>query len=476
MPTPTPRDSSGSILGADWSDLARRRRSRAPLVVGIALVLCGAVATFGVQRGFRADVSAQSGKLLIVKAPDTVKANEPFDITVTAQTGGAVDTGYAGTVKFSSTEDTTFVIADYTFAPADQGAHTFSLAGKFASAGIRTINVVDAADSSITGSTSVEVTGGAGSTVGGAPVITAPANGATVNQATVTLQGTAAPNATVAVSDNDLALGSSTALADGSFSFDATNLAAGSHRFVATAGGSASAPVSITVQTGATNGAAPDLILSRETVAVAPGAVAPRIDAQVLADPNLKSVRLQVDQRLVDLAEDVSAPGTYKGDFLAPTTPNSYPVDVLIENVLGAAQTFSGVKTLVVTLDTAPLPSSITNTPPTASFVFTPVAGKTPLTVTFTTTASDKEDGEPVAYFWDFGDGTTSTEKNPVHIYRTAGPYAPRLTVRDSGGLEATVIANPEITASGPAMTAFLLAAAALLAYGVQRLKRRARA
>ena len=32
-------------------------------------------------------------------------------------------------------------------------------------------------------------------------------------------------------------------------------------------------------------------------------------------------------------------------------------------------------------------------------------------------------------FLWDFGDGNTSNEKNPVHIYAAAGTYAVKLSV-----------------------------------------------
>lgn len=40
---------------------------------------------------------------------------------------------------------------------------------------------------------------------------------------------------------------------------------------------------------------------------------------------------------------------------------------------------------------------------------------------------------------WDFGDGTTSTERNPVHQYARTGVYTVRLTARDVFGVEAVV-------------------------------------
>lgn len=468
----TPLDDSmpGSVLGNAWAEQARHRRSRFPILMGALLVVAG-LASFGMRQWLRDDVSAQVGsRSFIVTTPsETVNANVAFDITVEVQSANATDTSYTGTVKFSSPEDPAFAVADYTFTTADAGKHTFALAGQFATAGIKTIEVVDTVDANARGSASVEVLGnGGGNGTGIAPVISSPVDGTTVNQAIVNIRGSAAPNANVSISDNDAPLGTAIALADGSFTFDTPALAEGPHRFVATADGLASTPVNVTVQTGGAS-QTPELILSRETVSVAPGQPAPPIDAQVFAEQGLRSVKLSLDQRLIDLSEDLSTPGVYKGSFLSPTTAGSYPVDVIVENVLGAAQPFSSLKTLVVTADTTPLPT--TNTPPTASFAFTPVSGDVPLSVTFTATASDAEDGTNVSYAWDFGDGGTSIEQNPVHVYTTAGPYAPQLTVRDSGGLEATVIANPEITATGPAMVAALLVLSAALATFVVRLR-----
>jgi len=45
------------------------------------------------------------------------------------------------------------------------------------------------------------------------------------------------------------------------------------------------------------------------------------------------------------------------------------------------------------------------------------------LTVTFT----DQSTGEPNKWQWNFGDGYTSTEKNPTHTYANAGTYEVQL-------------------------------------------------
>jgi PKD repeat protein len=42
---------------------------------------------------------------------------------------------------------------------------------------------------------------------------------------------------------------------------------------------------------------------------------------------------------------------------------------------------------------------------------------------------TDASTGNPYAWYWTFGDGTTSTEQNPTHIYNDAGEYTVTLTV-----------------------------------------------
>lgn len=50
-----------------------------------------------------------------------------------------------------------------------------------------------------------------------------------------------------------------------------------------------------------------------------------------------------------------------------------------------------------------------------------------------------------VKYFWDFGDGDTSTEKNPVHTYNTPGIFNPSLKVIGAGGCEKTFVYDKEV-------------------------------
>jgi PKD repeat protein len=69
-------------------------------------------------------------------------------------------------------------------------------------------------------------------------------------------------------------------------------------------------------------------------------------------------------------------------------------------------------------------------TKPVANFVGSPVSGKAPLTVTFT----DKSTGSPTKWKWSFGDGTSSTAKNPTHRYSKAGSYTIKFTAVNAAG------------------------------------------
>jgi len=60
-------------------------------------------------------------------------------------------------------------------------------------------------------------------------------------------------------------------------------------------------------------------------------------------------------------------------------------------------------------------------------------SGKAPLTVNFYSYVSDS-DGNINSYYWDFGDGETSDEINPLHIFDSPGTYTVTLNVVDNDG------------------------------------------
>jgi PKD repeat protein len=79
---------------------------------------------------------------------------------------------------------------------------------------------------------------------------------------------------------------------------------------------------------------------------------------------------------------------------------------------------------------------------PIAIFFVDPHLGKPPLEVKFT----DGSLNSPITYRWKFDDGSTSSEKSPVHIYTQPGFYRVQLTVSNTIGndtAERTVLVIP---------------------------------
>ncbi len=62
--------------------------------------------------------------------------------------------------------------------------------------------------------------------------------------------------------------------------------------------------------------------------------------------------------------------------------------------------------------------------------------GFAPATVSFTNESIVPEPAGTPTYYWNFGDGTSSTEVNPTHLYETAGVYTVELVVTMSVSLE----------------------------------------
>lgn len=73
-----------------------------------------------------------------------------------------------------------------------------------------------------------------------------------------------------------------------------------------------------------------------------------------------------------------------------------------------------------------------------------PISGCTPLLVNFHNTTSAK-----TSWFWDFGDGSTSTLENPTHNYVKNGDYDITMVARDNAGKSDTLIYSNYIHASG---------------------------
>ncbi|MGY8808988.1 MAG: PKD domain-containing protein, partial [Fidelibacterota bacterium] len=123
--------------------------------------------------------------------------------------------------------------------------------------------------------------------------------------------------------------------------------------------------------------------------------------------------------------------GTWVSDDVSISSPTWNPsndglanvrTDMLVkrasDNSLAAGTHGRGLFYSTGFTSTAPL--SAAYTPDKTSGVF-------PLTVQFT----DRSTGAPTSWAWDFGDGSSSAEQSPLHIYTSAGQYNVGLTVSD---------------------------------------------
>jgi parallel beta-helix repeat protein len=76
-----------------------------------------------------------------------------------------------------------------------------------------------------------------------------------------------------------------------------------------------------------------------------------------------------------------------------------------------------------------------------------PTSGTKPLSVSFTCTPSGG--ASPYTYSWAFGDGGTSTQKNPSHVYNSTGTFTVTVTVTDSASHTAQWTTTLTVTSGG---------------------------
>jgi len=123
--------------------------------------------------------------------------------------------------------------------------------------------------------------------------------------------------------------------------------------------------------------------------------------------------------------------------------PGNYTVTLTVYDNLDASNTTS--KTLQVKEKVTP-PE---NLPPTVDFTYLPEEVFVNDVVSFNDASNDL-DGEVVAWFWDFGDGSNSTESDPTHVYSGAGTYAVSLTVYDNLNATNSTTKNIEVKVRPP--------------------------
>ena len=110
-------------------------------------------------------------------------------------------------------------------------------------------------------------------------------------------------------------------------------------------------------------------------------------------------------------------------------------------NFVGAAVTYSttcsGLVTAIRNISAAPVPMGQASWQPVAC----PETRLAPLTLRFTLAGAGNSLLSSLV--WEFGDGTQSTETNPVHTYTTPGSYQPRLRLRYNQGHCETTVSLP---------------------------------
>jgi trimeric autotransporter adhesin len=232
-----------------------------------------------------------------VTAPSSATAVTAFSITVAAQDQfHQTIAGYAGTVHLATSDPNGSVPVDYTFAPADNGAHTFTNGVTLSTAGSQSVSANDVADPTKTGSATITVNPGAatqlsfsrqpgGGTAGVAwttqpkvSVLDAGGNTVTSSTASVTLAitaGTGNPSGVLTCTNNPKSASAGVVTYAGC----KINLAGTGYTLTATASGLTS---TISAAFDTVPGAATKLVyLQQPTAVVAGSVIAPAVTATI---------------------------------------------------------------------------------------------------------------------------------------------------------------------------------------------------
>jgi len=112
---------------------------------------------------------------------------------------------------------------------------------------------------------------------------------------------------------------------------------------------------------------------------------------------------------------------TLNNPTVAFSLPGTYTVRLIVKNASGIDDT---IKTDYITVFSSP----------TASFTANLTTSCAPASIQFTDQSTPPSGGAIVAWSWNFGDGGTSAQQNPSHIYTSTGFYNVSLQVTSSTG------------------------------------------
>jgi len=162
--------------------------------------------------------------------------------------------------------------------------------------------------------------------------------------------------------------------------------------------------------------------------------------------------------------------GDYVGGWIRSLTVDASNQPTAVRNFVGTGAVVVGMAThptqpglyyINFPNEIRKITYATTNSAPTAVATFDKQYGPAPLSIQFNGSASTDPEGQALTYLWTFGDGTTSTQPNPTHVFSpgTSAPvgYAVTLSVTDPQGAtgQATlrVSANntpPQVTITSP--------------------------
>ena len=140
----------------------------------------------------------------------------------------------------------------------------------------------------------------------------------------------------------------------------------------------------------------------------------------------VKIVLLKGGVEVGTIASSVPIGSGGKGSYTWPISSSGYTGSDFKVSIQSISQTtIKDVSNNYFTIS-----SGTTTKKPVASFNQDKYSGNVPLTVRFTDTSKNN----PTSYLWSFGDGRTSTDKNPSHTYTKVGVYVIHLTATNSAG------------------------------------------
>jgi PKD repeat protein len=188
------------------------------------------------------------------------------------------------------------------------------------------------------------------------------------------------------------------------------------------------APGTYTVKLTATNAHGTNSKSATITVSEKPASVLPVADFSTNVSEGYTPLSVQFNDRCInadslswDFNNDGQVDSSAKNPVHVYTAPGTYTAKLIAANVNG---TNSKLATIKVYERSGPVL-------PVADFKSNVTSGNSPLSVKFTDLSINA-----TGWKWDFGDGASSTEQNPVHTYSATGSYTVTLTVSNEAGTD----------------------------------------